>query len=392
MALSSRENASSRDSAPGLLPLALGIATNEPRSRYLIEALKARGVVQATWDFDRVDRVTRALVAALTFHPVRAEWWGRFQMHPLMQRRRRQLLLRAMGEESVPVNALLCWGSWFHPFQGEASPPPFFNYIDQSRSLQPLPGESPASSAGRVRSHALQAETYRDSSGIFCMSEWARAQTIEAHPAVADKVRVVGWGPCAVDLSAETPPEVRENIVLHVSNDFRRKGVDYLVSTAERVAARVPDVQFLVVGQDKRADWVHDTAHVRFLGVQRGEALASLFRRAKVFFLPHRFDRSPHVLVEAMSAALPLVTSAQGGPMELIEGKGTGSYAPVGDIDGYSEALVSFLTDEDKRRHAGDAGRKLMREKYTWSSVTDRILDLIDEARRAPSDLSRRRS
>jgi glycosyltransferase involved in cell wall biosynthesis len=340
--------------------------------------------VQSVWNFDRVDRPTRYLVAALSYHPVRAEWWGRFQMHPLMQARRRQLLLRSIRRESAPIDALLCWGSWFHPFKGEPSSPPFFNYIDQSRSLQPLPGEAPASSAGRRRSHALQAETYHDSSGILCMSEWARRQTIEAHPSIAHKVHVVGWGPCAVDLSDETPPGKRENIVLHVSNDFRRKGVDFLISTAEQVARQVPDVQFLVVGGDKRVDWARDTGSVRFLGVQRGEALDDLFRRAKVFFLPHRFDRSPHVLVEAMSAGLPLVTSAQGGPIEVIEGQGTGYSVPVGDIAGYASALVSLLTDETRRRAAGAAGLRLMRERYRWSVVADRIVTLIEAARRAP--------
>jgi glycosyltransferase involved in cell wall biosynthesis len=342
------------------------------------------------WDFDRVDRLTRAVVAALTFHPVRAEWWGRFQMHPMMQARRRQLLLGEIAREASPIDALLLWGSWFHPFRGQTSSPPFFNYIDQSRSLQPLPGEAAASSAGRIRSHALQAETYRDSGGILCMSEWARQQTIDAHPAIAHKVHVVGWGPCAVDLSAETPPDVRENIVLHVSNDFRRKGVDFLIATAERVAQRVPDVQFLVVGEDRRATWAQNVGCVRFLGVQRGAALADLFRRAKAFFLPHRFDRSPHVLVEAMSAGLPLVTSAQGGPIELIEGRGTGFCVPVGDIAGYADALVSLLTDDERRRSMGNAGLRIMRENYTWPIVAERILGHV-EAVRGPTATTKRR-
>ena len=216
------------------------------------------------------------------------------------------------------------------------------------------------------------------------MSEWARSQTLNAHRGIADKVHVVGWGPCAVDLSAESPAHHRENIVLHVSNDFRRKGVDYLMATAEKVAARVPDVQFLVVGQDHRADWARDTGAVRFLGPRRGEELASLFRRAKVFFLPHRFDRSPHVLVEAMSASLPLVTSRQGGAVELVEGRDTGYCVPSGDINGYSDALTTLLTDENRRRAAGTLALRLMRKQYRWPVVADRMLELMAAARHRP--------
>jgi hypothetical protein len=47
-----------------------------------------------------------------------------------------------------------------------------------------------------------------------------------AGPNCADKLYVVGWGPCAIDLSDEHIEEAaRRPIVLHVSNDFERKGV-----------------------------------------------------------------------------------------------------------------------------------------------------------------------
>jgi len=349
----------------------------------LVEALRALGVVQAVWDFDRIDATTKLVAAALSFHPIRSEWWGRYQLHSRIQARRRANLRASIERENRPIDALLCWGSWFHPFRDLVDGPPYFNYIDQSRSLAPLEGEPHASSRGRRRSHALQAETYRDSSGILCMSEWARAQTLDAHPSTSARLHTVGWGPCAVDLSAEDHEYPRENIVLHVSNDFRRKGVDFLMATAELVARRVPDVQFLVVGEDSRVTWARDSGPVRFLGTRRGEELASLFRRAKVFFLPHRFDRSPHVLVEAMSAGLPLVASAQGGAVELIVNRGTGACVRVGDIDGYATAILQLLQDEPLRQMQGAAALRVMRANYQWSTVAGRILAIIESVQKA---------
>jgi len=215
------------------------------------------------------------------------------------------------------------------------------------------------------------------------MSEWARSQTVDAHPSTSARLHTVGWGPCAIDLSAEHHEYARENIVLHVSNDFRRKGVDFLMETAERVARHVPDVQFLVVGEDSRVTWARDTGPVRFLGTRRGEELASLFRRAKVFFLPHRFDRSPHVLVEAMSAGLPLVASAQGGAVELIANRGTGACVPIGEIDGYATAILRLLQDEPLRQAQGAAALRAMRANYQWSIVAGRILAIIESVQKA---------
>ena len=364
----------------GKKSISIGVATNEPRSKPLIEALEQQCLVQGVWDFDDIDFFTKAAAAALSFNRVKAEWWGGYQMHPLVQRRRRLVLRRLIEKERRPIDALLCWGSWFHPFGKQKSAPPFFNYIDQSRSLKALEGETPASGRGRRRSHALQAQTYAASSGVLCMSEWAKAQTIEAHPQISDKVHVVGWGPCGVDLSDELPGPKTENVVLHVSNDFRRKGVDFLIATAEEVAAVIPDVQFLVVGRDRRATWAVDTGHVRFTGPAYGEDLRKLFRRAKVFFLPHRFDRSPHVLVEAMSASLPLVVSAQGGPVELFSGDPIGYCVPIGDISGYAQALCSLLKDESRRSEYAESARKLMQQKYNWPVVADRILRIMSDS------------
>lgn len=360
--------------------ISLGVASNEPRSKPLIEALRQQCTVQGVWNFDDIDLFTKAAAAALSFHRVKAEWWGGYQMHPLVQRRRRRVLARLMQETQRPIDALLCWGSWFHPFANQKGAPPFFNYIDQSRSLQALDGETPTSGRGRIRSHALQADAYAASSGVLCMSEWAKAQTIEAHPHIADKVHVVGWGPCGVDLSGEQPARKTENVVLHVSNDFRRKGVDFLVRAAEQVAKVIPDVQFLVVGRDRRATWAADTPHVRFTGPVYGDELRQLFRRAKLFFLPHRFDRSPHVLVEAMSASLPIIVSAQGGPIELFAGEQIGSCVAVGDIAGYAKAICELLNDEDRRFRYGLAARKLMLQKYTWPVVADRILGIVSDS------------
>jgi glycosyltransferase involved in cell wall biosynthesis len=367
--------------------LRLCLAGNEPRQRPLFDALARHAEVLAELAFDDIDAITRWTAAVLAFSRPRSEWWGNYQMHPLIQRRRRLVLQRGLGRLPDVGDALLTWGSWFHPMAGQPRHLiPFFTYVDQSRSLQPLPGESPTPLTRRQRSHALQAATYNDAAGVFCFSEWARGQTIEAHPRVAAKVHRVGWGPCAVDLSKEArDPAREERVVLHVSNDFHRKGVDYLLATASRLHPLMPDVRFVVIGRDARGGDYRSTANVSFLGPIYDQAvLADWFRRASLFFLPHRFDRSPHVLVEAMSAGLPLVTSAQGGPLELVTGTGAGEAIPPGDVDGYLRALMKFLRDDVTRRSAGACAKALMKAEYTWEGVAARMVSLMSLALARP--------
>jgi glycosyltransferase involved in cell wall biosynthesis len=357
--------------------LRLGFTTNEPRSAPLRSELHQLVAVPVDVDFDQIDRFTKLAAAVLSYKRPRSEWWGNYQMHPLVQRRRRRVLQAALRPYLAELDALLMWGSWFHPFKTSGVRLPFFTYIDQSRSRTPVLDEPPTSERGRRRSHRLQAETYADCSGVLCWSQWARAQTLEAHDVDPENVHVVGWGPCSLDLSSEQiAPERREPIILHVSNDFHRKGVDFLLATAQRVAHAEPSARFLVVGEDPRMD-VRDTDNVQFIGpLHDPGALADLFRRSSVFFLPHRFDRSPHVLVEAMSAALPLVTSSQGGPAELVAG-GTGFARPIGDIGGYTEAIVSLLRNPELRAEMGSRSRALMLQKYNWPCVAKKIVHII---------------
>jgi glycosyltransferase involved in cell wall biosynthesis len=227
----------------------------------------------------------------------------------------------------------------------------------------------------------MQAETYARSLAVLCMSRWAREQTLQAHSLSEQKVIDIGWGPCGVDLSAENLADTpREPIVLHVSNDFHRKGVDRLLDTAARVREAVPKAQFVVIGKDSSGLILRTESNVQVLGpIYDKNQLASYFRRASLFFLPHRFDRSPHVLVEAMSAALPLVASAQGGPIELISGKQTGILCESGDIGAYADAIVTLLTDEKLRATMGRNAIALMRERYNWPAVARRLVGVLAE-------------
>lgn len=359
----------------------LVLSGNEPRQEYLFAELRRTTAVVGEVPFDNIDPVTKYVAAALSYASPREEWWGNYHMHPLVQRRRRRVLGRGLQGLGNRPDALLMWGSWFNPYdRPRAGNVRFYNYIDQSRSLKPLPEERPAKYSRRRRSYELQVETYRDSSGILCMSEWCRDQTLDAHPAVdTKKVIAVGWGPCGVDLSGEDIPEAgREPIVLHVSNDFYRKGVDFILETAPKVRRAVPDARFLVIGKDCSGLVLSAVDGVEVTGpIRDKKVLSDYFRRASVFFLPHRFDRSPHVLAEAMSAGLPIVTSEQGGPIEVTRGTGVGFLHPIGDTDGYADSLIHILRDRQQRAAMGAKARDLMLSRYNWKSVASRIVSVM---------------
>ena len=357
------------------------LTSNDPRSRFLFDEIDKLVDVVGYINFDDLDLITKACAGALSWLPDRTMWRRAYYMHPLVQRRRAHVLARKMELYRGRADAVLMWSSWFRP----PGPLPFFQYFDESYA----PPHGLPFSPWRRASFRMQAAGYRSAAGLFCFSEWSRDQILAWHRNCASKAEVVDWGPCGVNLSDEEIPESeRKPIVLHVSNDPHRKGVDYLIDTAKIVRASLPQAQFVVIGRMPEG-WptVSRTDGVSFLGeIHDKEELAHHFRRASVFFLPHRYDRSPHVAVEAMSAGLPIVGSHQGGLTQLIEGQDTGFLIGVGDVGGYALALDAMLREPELRARMGAAARELMRRRYTWSHVAEKMVAGITATMQKPGD------
>jgi glycosyltransferase involved in cell wall biosynthesis len=280
-------------------------------------------------------------------------------------------------------DALLMWGSWFHPFantkfQGR----PFFHYVDQScaKDTDPLDAQEFGLEAERKKFNASQTITYRDCKTVFCFSDWARRLTIENHPVESDKVVKAGWGPIGINLlheTFETPDSPLS--VLFVGHQFQRKGVDILRAAVPLVVKEVPDVTFKIVGSNVDNLKVDPHPNVEMLGaIADMEKLKGLYKTASVFVLPHRFERAGHVLVEAMSCGLPIITSNQGGAVEAVKHGVSGFIIPVGDVEALAKYLILLLKDKQLRKAFGAEAKKIMAQEYTMEVVAGKMVDVME--------------
>ncbi len=91
-----------------------------------------------------------------------------------------------------------------------------------------------------------------------------------------------------------------------------------------------------------------------------------LLQTMDVFVLPSLGEGISNTVLEAMASARPVVATAVGGNVELVEEGVSGSLVPVGDVDALSGALVSLLEDERERRRQGDNGRQRVCREFDW--------------------------
>ncbi|MBK8034014.1 MAG: glycosyltransferase [Chloroflexi bacterium] len=84
-------------------------------------------------------------------------------------------------------------------------------------------------------------------------------------------------------------------------------------------------------------------AQVSFLGQLDREGVRSALRRADTFILGSQFETFGIVLIEALACGVPVVSTACGGPNEIVTPE-TGLLVPVDDQVGFANALQTMRT------------------------------------------------
>jgi phosphatidylinositol alpha-1,6-mannosyltransferase len=81
-----------------------------------------------------------------------------------------------------------------------------------------------------------------------------------------------------------------------------------------------------------------------------------------------------------MAHGLPCVGSIHDAAGEVIQDGATGFLVDQADIQALADRVTLLLDDEARRRAMGEAGRRLVAERFTAERFAGRLLALIDGA------------
>jgi glycosyltransferase involved in cell wall biosynthesis len=142
------------------------------------------------------------------------------------------------------------------------------------------------------------------------------------------------------------------------------KGVSVLFEALESIAPRFPDLQLTLIGDGlERADLEKEAqarglgGAVTFAGYRSQAEVAEALREADMLILPSFAEGVPVVLMEAMAAGIPVVTTRVAGIPELVEDGVSGLLVPPGDTDALADAISALLADPARRARMGEKGR-----------------------------------
>jgi glycosyltransferase involved in cell wall biosynthesis len=98
-----------------------------------------------------------------------------------------------------------------------------------------------------------------------------------------------------------------------------------------------------------------------------------------IFVLPSLGEGISNTVLEAMASGLPVIATAVGGNVELVEEGFNGSLIPVGDYRALSKALVVLFNDDAERARQGTNARERVCQQFDWSCTVEGYLGVYDE-------------
>lgn len=169
--------------------------------------------------------------------------------------------------------------------------------------------------------------------------------------------------------------------ILFLSRLAHKKGLDYLADAYAIVHERTPGVDLVVAGPDDGERATFEAAikrhgvqrHVHIVGPQYGPDKLAALRDAAVFCLPSRQEGFSIAITEALAMGLPVVVSRACHYPEVSE-VGAGIETDL-DASEVARALLCVLADRSEAARMGEAGARLVRERFTWPMVARRSLE-----------------
>lgn len=131
-----------------------------------------------------------------------------------------------------------------------------------------------------------------------------------------------------------------------------------------------------------------------FLGALRGDELATAYAALDVFVHTGTTETFGQTVQEAHAAGLPVVASAAGGPLELVENGVDGFLVDPHYDRALRRAVLSLVTDPAQRARFGEAGRRRVLTR-TWEKLGDELIEhyrsVLPAVAAGPPHLSRDR-
>lgn len=235
----------------------------------------------------------------------------------------------------------------------------------------------------------LAAFAVRHADEVIAVSDYT-AGLIAGTGAKPKSLRLISPG---VDIPLETSPEPveRPTFITVARLEERYKGHDVLVRALALVRAKIPDVQWVVIGDGSlrpgiealaRSYGVHDA--IRFLGSVSDQERNLWLRRAQLLAMPSRLPAGGFAgegfgiaFLEAGAYGKPVVAGNVGGALDSVSDGESGLLVDPTDPVAVADAITRLLADPELAARLGAAGQRRA-QGFAWPAITERVQQVLE--------------
>lgn len=176
--------------------------------------------------------------------------------------------------------------------------------------------------------------------------------------------------------------------LLFLSNLILSKGIIDLLDALKILKMRCRSFHCCIVG-DESKDISKEQLNkeisgrdlddvVLYAGRKTGKEKELIFQKSDIFVHPTTDDCFPLVLLEAMQYRLPIITTDEGGIMDIVKDGENGLICEKRNPLSLANTIERLLKDGDNRRIMGDKGYNKFMSEFTIDVFESTFVDILD--------------
>ncbi len=172
------------------------------------------------------------------------------------------------------------------------------------------------------------------------------------------------------------------------------KNLTRFVQVAHRVAQRIPEAFFVLVGDGTERGGVERAIaemglRQRFLLPGELKDPLAWFQAMDIFLLTSDSEALPVVLLEAGSCGVPAVATDVGGVRDVVVHGETGFVHPPNAVDALAESVIQLAQDPALRQQMGQSARQRVVQEFSVEAMVNRHADLFRHLANPTANVSR---
>jgi glycosyltransferase involved in cell wall biosynthesis len=216
-------------------------------------------------------------------------------------------------------------------------------------------------------------QNFVDNENIYCIPNGLNMQTFENLP--------------EKDIIENLYPQIKgKKVILFLGRIHPKKGLDTLAEAFGMIVRKNKNACLLIVGPNSD-NYRHQIEKILsredlsnkaiFTGTLMGNLKLAALNRADIFVLPSHSEGFSISILEAMGCGLPVIITNQCHFPE-VEQMQAGKITD-GDAAQLAEIIMELLDNPKLCRQMGQAGKELVRDRYTWGKAADKMIELYEK-------------